>query len=232
MYGVAFLTRPIQQSFYHAFHSEGYVDPKIQRLSLENESLRKRLVDQEKLLVENSALRDQFKTVSPKSSHLLPAQIIGAPEFVPGVSQPETLVLDKGSRDGVKKGEAVISKANLVGIITHVSPGLSTVSLIIKGDMSFIAKTVETQAGGVVNAKGESGLELGNVVLAQHLERGDMVVTKGDVHTDGTGLLPDLIVGEIIDIDKKASSLFQAAKIKSLVDFSTLSTVFIIESSL
>jgi cell shape-determining protein MreC len=186
------------------------------------------LVDQKKLLAENSALQDQFKTAYPSSSQLVPATIIGAPGFVPGVSQPEKLIINKVSNNGVVKGQAVISVNTLIGTISQVSPTMATVSLIVNGATPFTAKTLETQAMGVVNQAGV-GFALENVVLSQQLKKGDMVLTKGDITEGGSGLPPDLVVGEIIDIDKKASNLFQTAKLKSLVDIASLHTVFIMQ---
>jgi rod shape-determining protein MreC len=230
VHGVSFFTSPIQQSFYQVVYSPKQTDEKIQVLSKENEALRKQLIDQKKLLTENSALKDQFKTSYPSASQLVQATIIGAPGFVPGVSPAEKLILNKGSSNGVVKGQAVVSRNNLIGTISQVSPTMATVSLVSNGTTPFTAKTLETQALGVVNqAGGEFALE--NVLLSQQLKRGDMVLTKGDRTDTGEGLPPDLVVGEIIDIDKKASNLFQTAKLKSLIDISHLQTVFIMQQS-
>jgi rod shape-determining protein MreC len=73
-----------------------------------------------------------------------------------------------------------------------------------------------------------AGEERHNVVLSEKLEKDDLVRTKGDVDERGQGFPPDLIVGKIISVNKQPSALFQSAEVKSLVDFSRLSTVFVI----
>jgi len=50
------------------------------------------------LIEDNKALRDQFQTENPKSTNLIEADIIGAPGFIPGISIPETLVLNRGEK--------------------------------------------------------------------------------------------------------------------------------------
>jgi rod shape-determining protein MreC len=203
------------------------LDNEKQQLLSENAGLRKQLVDQKKLVSENNALKDQFATTKPAAQQVLPARIIGAPGFIPGVSPPEKLIIDRGSRDGIVTGAVVVIKDNVIGTIAGVSHTIATVSLLTVSDTSFTAKTLETHAAGVVHG-GAGGLALTNVTLSQKLKRGDVVLTKGDIDQQGKGFPPDLVVGKIVDIDKKASSLFQTAQIKSFIDVSALTTVFIV----
>ena len=93
-------------------------NPKIKILQEQNLSLSKKLVDQSKISADNKALRDQFATAYPKTSTLLPADIISSPAFIPGISAPEDFILDKGEKDGVKKDQIVVYKDNIVGKIT------------------------------------------------------------------------------------------------------------------
>lgn len=72
---------------------------------------------------------------------------------------------------------------------------------------------------------------LDNVVLAEGLEKDDLVSTKGDTDENGLGFPPDLVVGKIVSVNKKASNLFQSADIRSLVDFNKLETVFVITTN-
>lgn len=227
---MTFFTAPVQQTFYQTFGKRGDESEAIRELKEENDMLRKKLLDQKKLLAENHALKDQFQTIEPKSVGLLPAHVLGAPGFMPGVSLPEFLIVNKGKRDGVQRGQAVIVKDSVIGTILQVSQDVSTVSLLVSSStISFTAKTLETQAIGLVRG-GESELSLQNVLLSQKLKRGDLAVTKGDIDKSGTGFPPDLVVGRIVAVDKKPSALFQTAKLKSLVDVSKLTTVFIIQT--
>ncbi|MDP2638201.1 MAG: rod shape-determining protein MreC, partial [Candidatus Levybacteria bacterium] len=162
------------------------VDEKVRKAEEKNLDLLSRLADFEKIKRENAALSDQFQTSYPQSSSLLEAQIIGAPGFVPGVSLPRYIILNKGSKDNVKKGEAVVVKNNLIGVIADVSDNLSKVNIVNNSSLSFTAKT-ESGAIGVV--KGEDGnLTLENVLLSENMKSKELVLTYGDMELNGIGM--------------------------------------------
>jgi rod shape-determining protein MreC len=221
---------PFQSATYNFFNSVTLLgeNPKLKKLERENLILTSMLSDQKKLESENSALSDQFQVSSPNSNTLLPANIVGAPSFIPGVSVPETFIIDKGTRDRVRVGEAVIYKNNLLGKITKSNDSLSEVTLVTNLSSSFTVKTSSSQALGVIKGQGGGEMILDNVLLSDSLKPSDLVLTNGDTSLDGAGYPPDLVVGKIISVDKKASSLFQRAEVSSFIDFSKIITVFII----
>src|SRR6266702_3984965 len=87
----------------------------IDKLKKENAQLRLQLAELKNVKTENIALHDQFdiKDTSPKQ--LIPAEVVGAPGFIPGTSVPEYLVINKGKKDGVKEGSTVVYKNALIG---------------------------------------------------------------------------------------------------------------------
>ena len=200
-----------------------------EQLKQENINLVKKLIDQKKLEDQNKALLDQFQTNYPKSVDLIPAEVIGSPGFIPGVSVPEKLILDKGESDGITKGDTVVIKNNLIGSIENVSKNSSIVSLATNNSSSFAVKVgVDKNILGSIKGQGAGELILDNVLLSENLKKDDIVLTKGDVDEKGKGYPQDLIVGKVISVDKSPSALFQKADVISFVDFSKLTTVFII----
>ncbi|PIR79764.1 MAG: hypothetical protein COU25_03600 [Candidatus Levybacteria bacterium CG10_big_fil_rev_8_21_14_0_10_35_13] len=224
------IVAPIQSLTYRTSNSifSLGLNPKIKTLQEQNLTLSKKLVDQSKSIADNKALRDQFATAYPKSSILLPADIIGSPSFIPGIFAPEDYILNKGEKDGVKKGQAVVYRDNIVGIITYASDSFSKAETITNSHFSLTSVVLSTQALGVVKGQGGGEMILDNVVLSQELKKDDLVITKGDVNKKGEGILPNLIVGKIVSVNKNPSDLFQIASVKSLLDFSRISKVFII----
>lgn len=213
--------------------SKSGLNPEIEKLREENRLLAKKLIDQQKLVAQNKALLDQFQQVNIKSLTLLPAEVIGSPGFIPGISFPEFLVLNRGLSENVKEGDPVVFKDNLIGKITKVSENTSLVNLIGNNSFSLAAKVgQDKKALGVIKGQGEGNMILDNVLLSETLKNGDIVLTNGDVNQNAEqegdgGLPPDLIIGKIISVDKNPSALFQKANVVSFVDFSKLSTVFI-----
>lgn len=218
---------PFQKRTRLVFSFPVFSNDKLQKLQEENITLRKKILDQENLKKENSALKDQFATVNPISQRLIPAAIVGSPKFFPGISPPSFFIISLGSADNVKAGQAVAAKDNVVGKITKVSTRLSVVTLITESESSFTGSTADGVLG-VVKGKGDGLLVFENVQSSQNLHIGDTVVTKGDVNEHGIGYPPNLVAGKITSIDKTQSNLFQNAKLESLVNFSQLSSVFVV----
>lgn len=222
------ITSPLQQSVYGAFGGLITKTGETGRLSTANQELAKKIIDQSELQKEAAALRDQYDAEVPEAKKLLPARVIGMKAFVPGISVPEEIILNAGKNHGVAIGQTVILNNNLIGNIMEVTDTRALVSLITNKKQSLTAKTVKTNAVGIIKGKGNGMLVLENVVLADKLEKGDIVATKGDATLEGAGYPPDLVIGRITSVEKKASDLFQTAEVESLVNFTSVSTVFII----
>lgn len=200
----------------------------VKELKKQNLELTNKLIDQTKLTEDNQALRDQFATQNPKSTTLMPVDIVGAPSFVPGYSVPETLIINRGAKDGIRVGEAVVYQNNLVGKVTEVSDNFSNVILVSNASFSLTAETLQTKTPGVAQGQGGGGIILVNVLLSDNLTKGDLVVTKGSVSLNGLGFPPGLVIGKINAVSKNPSDLFQEAKVQSQLDFSKLRKVFVV----
>jgi rod shape-determining protein MreC len=211
-------TVPLQRLTFTSFHSGGG-QTSVESLKEENAKLLIQLAKQKEIEKENQALHDQFQTENPSPQNLMPATIIG--------SNDEQFILDKGSEDNVKKGSVIVYKDNLIGKVVQVSKHLCVVHLVTNRATSFTAQTAGTQTLGVVKGAGGDTILFGNVVLSDKLQKDDIIQTKGDVDEKGTGFPPNLIVGKVISVNKKASALFQTAEVQSLVNFSKLKTVFV-----
>ncbi|OGH02234.1 MAG: hypothetical protein A2798_03880 [Candidatus Levybacteria bacterium RIFCSPHIGHO2_01_FULL_37_17] len=194
----------------------------------ENLELASKLVEQQKLISDNKALKDQFQTVKVNSTYLIPAKIVGSPSFVPGLSVPEEFIINLGTEDGVKAGQAVVYKDNLVGIIKKANNSFSKVILVSASSFSLTAKTLSDSASGVARGKGGGQIIFENVLLSQRIAKDDLVVSRGSINQEGEGTAPNLIIGKIVSVNKAPSSLFQSAKIMPLIDFHALSTIFVV----
>ena len=223
----SFFSKPIYNLF--SLATSFGSNSQVEELKKENLSLSKKIVDQQALISENKSLHDQFETSNPKSLDLLPANVIGSPRFLPGITSPETLIIDVGTKDGVKLGSAVIFKDNLVGKITKISDSVSEVTIVTNQSLQFAAKTTQGTLG-VVKGEGNGDMVLDNVLLSDSLKKDEIVVTNGDFTVENTDFVPDLIVGRIVSVDRNPSDIFQRGKLLSFIDFSKLSEVFVLKS--
>jgi rod shape-determining protein MreC len=207
-------------------------DKAVKELVEENEKLRKQVQDNKNLMMDNKALRDQFASSGSSTQDQLPARVVGYPGFIPGVTYPEHLIIDKGSGDGIRKGDAVVSGTYLVGQVSEVTTDFSKVELVINKSSSFTAKIALNDGkdiSGIIKGKGNEEMIFENVLLTDRLRINDIITTKGDQNEKGEGYPPDLQVGKITSIEKKSSDLFQKAAVKSEVDFNSLNTVFVLK---
>lgn len=179
------------------------------------------------LLKENEALREQFKTSTPRSTDLIPAYVVGTPTFIPNVTSITTLIIDKGAADGIKNDEIVVYKNNVVGKITKVTDHLSEVSIVTQSVITVPAQTLNGSLG-VLKGSGSGQMLLANILPSDKISKGDILVTKGDLNIQGAGFPPNLVLGKIVAVYKQPSALFQTAEVQSLINFSSLSLVFVL----
>lgn len=221
--GVSFVTRPVSEAVFAAFSTlKPHNSQNDEVFQVAVGEVKSREVEREM-----QALRDQFQTSEPKASRLMPSQIVGYAGYVPGVHSPQSITLNKGTADGVSVGQAVIYQQNLIGKISKTSAYLSEVVLVTNSSLSFTAESLTNNAAGVVRG-GREVILMDNIVLSEDIEVDELVVTKGDTQVNGSGFPPNLIVGKVVSKDTKQSNLFQTVQIQSLVDITSLQTVFIL----
>jgi rod shape-determining protein MreC len=224
-------TVPLQKNVYSAYAAGNSQPSELQKLKEQNAELESQLAKYKEQDKEMQAFRDQFATTTPSSSSLLPVHIIGLKAFIPGVSLPEQIIIDKGRKDGVLNNDAVIYKNNVVGKVAIANEHVSLVDLSFKKGFSVTATTSQTNSLGISKGQGQGSILLDNVVLSDSLTKGDVVVTKGSTDSDESGIPPGLVIGKIISVDKKASNLFQTARVQSLVDITHMTTLFVVLKS-
>ncbi len=192
-------------------------------LSEENRKLKEKLSGIELIERENIALRSQFEENSHGVYKLLPANIIG----YKGRGVYEAFLIGAGKEQGVRTGTAVVVGSTLVGTIFKTSQNISEVHTILHPDFSTIVKYPKTSARGIIRGY-NSYLIMENVLITDTLEKDGIIVTMGELNNAGIGVPSDLNVGKIDSVDREETASFQAAQVTPLIDYSQISTVFVI----
>ncbi len=200
----------------------------IDTLRKENNVLREQIVKARVEKKEISALQDQFQTTQIPSQQLMPAHIISMRTFLPGITSPDIVLINKGSTEGVKKGQVVVIGETVIGQVSKVSEHIAEVKLLSAQGSSVTVETGKTGALGILRGHGNGSMRLENVLLSDQLEKNDIVMTKGDVNIDGLGIPPGLAVGKIQAVSKKASDLFQSAEVTNTIVIPETLVVFIL----
>ncbi|WP_230430411.1 rod shape-determining protein MreC [Xanthomonas melonis] len=90
----------------------------------------------------------------------------------------QRLLLDAGSRDGVRLGQAVIDAGGLMGQVIEVTPLHSTVLLLTDPDHAVPVSVARNGVRLIVYGRGDR-LELRDIPLSAGVQVGDEIVTSG-----------------------------------------------------
>lgn len=128
-----------------------------------------------KLETENKALRELLDFVPAPGTKTISARVIGDS----GGAFARTMILNAGSRAGVRKGQAVITGAGLVGRVQEV--GLRSSRLLLLADLnSRIPVVIESsRVRGVVAGTNGETLRLVHLPPDVVATPGDRIVTSG-----------------------------------------------------
>ena len=141
---------------------------RVDALEIENFELRALASRMAGLVAENARLRALLGSSSQIESNALIAEVLSLEQR----SDRHRLILDKGERDGVRVGQAVIDSTGLLGQVTEVMPGLSKVMLNERTGQQVIAEgTGDRQQLSVRFISVSADIRLGDSLLTSGLGR-------------------------------------------------------------
>ena len=136
-----------------------------------------------------------------------------------------SIIIDKGLDDGVHVGMPVESARGLVGQVFRTSAHSAMVILISDNISSIPARLGTSRATGIVRGGGLGGaMTMDWIGLEAQIDPGEIVLTSGL----GGRFPEDLVIGEVIEVERREADLFQSATIQPAVDFESLETIFVI----
>ena len=135
----------------------------------------------------------------------------------------KTIMVDKGKKDGLSKGLPVVVSEGVVGHVIKVAPNYSRILLITDRNSAVDALVQNSRVRGIV--KGDSGEKcfFRYALRKDKIQTGEIIVSSGFDQIFPKGLK----VGEVIDVKKEPSQLFQKIIIKTCVDFDKLEEVLV-----
>lgn len=135
------------------------------------------------------------------------------------------IIIDRGSGDGVFNGMPVEGARGLVGIVYRTTPSAAFVMLVTDSSSRVPARLGDTRATGMLGGGGLGGnLAMEWISLEARVEQGELVTTSGM-----GGMFPaGLIIGRVMEVERREAELFQRAVVQPAVDFGSLEIVFVI----
>lgn len=204
----------------------------VEEVKSENEELKKKIADLENTLIsydelyaENVTLKDYIGLADKYPDYsLVLADIISDS----ATNWEATYIINRGSKDGIEKGMAVIAKEGLVGYVFEVSKNSAKIISILDAGNSVSARVTRTRnevvVKGSITSQEKQELKVMNIPSGVSLIEGDKLETSGI-----GGIYPKGIsIGKITEVIQKKNPMENEAIIKANVDFEKLETVGVI----
>lgn len=161
-------------------------------------------------------------TTSTDNQEFVTADVIGVDQD----SSLRSIIINRGTRDGLAVGMPVVTDLGLVGRIFRVSSNAAQVQLITDQNSAISGRLQTTRVEGSVIGLLAGNLRMTFIPLGADIVEGDLVVTSGL----GGNLPADIVIGQVTSIRQFEFELFQETEIRSLINFDTLEIVLVITS--
>lgn len=173
----------------------------------------------EELTLENKRLKKFVEFTHQVPGKYIAAQIIArdpSPWF-------KTVMIDKGSKDGLVKGSPVVVFEGIVGQVIKVAPSYSSVLLIIDQNSAVDALIQNSRVRGIVKGTNDDKCSFVYTLRKEQVNEGEILISSGldQVYPKG------LKIGRIFKVKKLHSQLFQDIVIETFVDFDKIEEVLV-----
>lgn len=171
---------------------------------------------------ENERLKKDLKFVSDNKYTYESAKVIA---FDPS-NLRGTLTINKGEKDGLKTGMAVISDGFMAGRISEVSENTSKIQLVTDPASAIPVTLTQANTNGIAKGGIGYGLTMEKVPQGEKIKEGDTVITSGL----GGEIPKGLILGTVDTITKQENSLFIDVTVRPSANLGVISRLIIIKS--
>ena len=153
--------------------------------------------------------------------HTLAAQVIGTS----GTDLSRVIYIDRGSRNGIEPGMAVITADGIVGKISRADRSSSQVLLITDPSSGAGVIMERLRLNGVLKGSTSGYAEVQNIMADEEIKPGDRILTTGGDRVFPKGLPVGTVVSVSPDRDRDP---FLAVKVKPAVNLAHLEEVLVI----
>jgi len=135
-----------------------------------------------------------------------------------------TVLINKGSRDGVMKNAAVVTADGVVGKTTKVYPGSARVLLLTDRSTGISALVRRTRDQGVLQGTGKGGCKMEYLPPQADISAGDTIVTSGMA-----GIFPKGIrIGRVANV-QRGGYMLQNVEVRPAAALDRLEEVIVLE---
>lgn len=136
----------------------------------------------------------------------------------------QTIVINKGLKQGVSKGMVVVAEGGLAGKVTNAYENSAKVRLITDPSSAVSAMVQRSRSSGLVEGKAGGALAMSYLAKGDDVAVGDLVITSGL----GGGFPKGILIGQITEVGGSPSEPFQHVLLQPAASFSKLEEVLVI----
>lgn len=199
----------------------GDLEAENERLREENDELRGRLTRSEDANRENEALRDQLDLESVADIPTVAARVV----LRTPSNHDLSVVINRGSDDGLADGMPVVTGAGLVGRLTNVSRSTATVLLLKDRDAAVGVRLASGDVGVAGGAGVRNPLRVDGIDPETRVTKGELVVTSG---LQQSLYPPNIPVGRVTSARQRPGGLEKVVDVEPAVDIDRLSFVSVL----
>lgn len=167
----------------------------------------------------NHELKHLLKLKDSVDYPLIPATVVSKLS----TKSQGSITINAGEKDSVKPGMPVINDKGIVGVITSVSSDYSIARTLQNIDLKLTVKDERSRIDGIMKWDGQD-LVIVDVPKTYDIEPGDRIITS-----EISSIIPvPLPVGVVTGLSKVETGIFNEAKVKPFVDFSSVENVFVL----
>ena len=231
---VSIITVPVQRlsanlsysvsDFFGQFLNSRQIHAENEMLQAEVNELRRNMADYERLKHENEQFRQIISVMENRHDLSIETASVIARE---SVGRFYLFTIDKGTLNGIKRLDPVITANGLVGYVYETGITHSKVITILDVIMDVGVYDSSTRDIGIVS--GTIALAEQGLCQMEYLPRDSKVVVGNIILTSGGNLFPkDLLVGTVVDVVPNSHGTSLAAVIKPAADIVNLKDVFVV----
>jgi len=195
------------------------VEEKNRELEKTVSRLRKEIIQYQESQLECDRLRKMADAASKLDVPMVAARVIGKES----PAAFKTILINRGTSDGVRTGSPVLAAAGLVGRVVEASRNAAKVLLLIDYNSNIDALIMESRIQGIIQGNGPDGCLLKYVQSIEEVNAGDAVITSGL-----SGIFPKgLLIGRVSIAKSEGNSLFKKIIVAPAVDVSRLEEVMV-----
>lgn len=229
-----FISKPINAvySLFNNFFFKANISSDVEQLKQENaklleenENLKLQILESQKILDENTTLKEMLN-IKKEYQHF--KLVMGNIIYREHDNWTQTFNINVGENDGIKVNQAVVHKDGLVGYISSVTSDSAVVTTILDSSSSVSVNISTINEPAVLNGdlelKSKNRLKLTYIPLETEISISDML------YTSGIGIMyPSSIpVGRIVDIVNNKNDVNRYALVEPCVDIDKISEVAVI----